>query len=93
MKKNLVLTLAASMLFVGCGKANTASGNESTNDQIQVEKIDNNQNEVTTGVVDETDTSETDNVVDENVFNIIGEISRFDEDSINVVTGDFEGIY
>lgn len=93
MKKILVLILTVSMLFVGCGKENTASGNESTNGQIQVEKIDNNQNEVTTGIVDETDTSETDNVVDGKVFNIIGEITQFDEDSIHVLQGDFEGIY
>jgi uncharacterized protein YxeA len=96
MKKILVLILAASMLVVGCGKTDTAIENESTNDQIQVEKNDNNDNnqkEVNTELVNKTDTSETNNIVDEKAFNTIGEITQFDEDSIHVLIGDFEGIY
>lgn len=93
MKEFLILTVAASMLFVGCGKVNTANENVFTNDQIQVGKIDNNQNEVTRVGVEETDMSERYNVEGENENSIIGKISKFNEDSILVLSGDFEGIY
>lgn len=93
MNRILVLILAASILFVGCENANSANGNEAENDQVQVENVDNHLNAVSDGTVDETGASEANNVVDEEVFNTIGVISRFNEESINVVTGDYEGIY